>query len=137
MIRRAEREENPKMIEPFDIAQLIRCEEREINAYMSAARKSELEDRRREREAKQNGVGERGAEKGKQKDLVDWETGKEEGKGKKLDSPHVMQVDDKGGPTGYSGPVSVPTTHSNLADTIFRSILSSHFLIQVAIQRVG
>jgi hypothetical protein len=47
MVERAEREEDPKKIEPFDIARLIQNEEGEINAYMCFTRKKEVEDKRK------------------------------------------------------------------------------------------
>jgi hypothetical protein len=46
-VERAERKEDPKIIEPFNVAHLIRNEEREINVYMRFTRK-ELEDKRKE-----------------------------------------------------------------------------------------
>ena len=150
MVERAEREEDPKLIEPFDIARLIQNEEREINVYMRFMRK-ELEDKRKERDnpnthdhkelrgEKGMDVDGKGGEKGaNEKGAADQEKGNEvEREEQKPDSQDDTGEDDKGEPKGYSGPVSTSTIHTTSLTKICCSIPSSRFLAQVAIQRVG
>ena len=126
MVERAEREEDPKMIEPFDISRLIQNEEGEINAYMCFTRKKEVEDKRKEgdganthkdkelRGEKETDVdGKVGEEEAHEKDAADQEKGNEaEREEQTPDLQCVTNEDDKDGPKGYSGPVSTSTIHA-------------------------
>jgi len=114
MVKRAEREEDPRIIEPFDVAQLIKWEEREITAYMHVGQKKKLEEKEKEGEMMGKGVGdEEDEEKVEKKDSVVWEKWEEEERKEQHPvSQDVTQGDDEGEPTEYSGPVSVPTRHS-------------------------
>lgn len=128
MVERAEREEDPKKIEPFDISRLIQNEEGEINAYMCFTRKKEAEDKRKkgdgsnthdhkdkelrgEKETDVDGKG--GEEEANEKDAVDQGKGNEaEREEQTPDLQGVTNEDDKDKPKGYSGPVSTSTIHA-------------------------
>jgi hypothetical protein len=125
MVERAEREEDPKLIEPFDMAQLIQNEEYEIRAYMRIMRQKKPEDKRKEAEDprirahEDGGMGEVeekdiggtvGEERRNEKDGVDGKAGK--GEEHKPDSQEVAKEDDKGELKAYYGPVSTSSTHA-------------------------
>jgi len=118
MVERAEREADPRMIEPFNIARLIHNEECEINAYILLTRKKGVEEKRddpntNEKEMDING---KGGEEANEVGAVDNEKGNEEEKieSQRPNPQDITTEDDKAKLKWYSGPVSTSNHPRNL-----------------------